>query len=805
MGAIEPARAPTVNPNDPSTWDENFMAARHNPEVAGAAKVNPNDPGTWTDDFMNKTKPAVPGGAAPEDAASPPQIGGLESFGRGAEQMATLGYAPQVNAEVEHLFGNGDYQSNLDRQKTSQNAAWDQHPWAYGSGAAASFVPGAIASVLTAGAPEEAAAVGLGARALAALKGSSNVATLGSAALKGIAGDGGTLLSAGVHGVANALGGTLAQGAIYGSSMGDSLEEKAKDAALGAIGGKVGEKVFGGIGTLVGSIGRGVYNKIFSTIAGDPTNGQVAADAAHKLGFTLPMAAATSGPLAAFSAKVDPFHHVGIAAADTLRQAAEKISDLHGNVLPEDAGSAIKDSFVDWLKGPATTPGTSNHLLDNIYQGVSGLSKSTDRTPLENLKSVVDQAGSDEVNDYGPTLAVVKRALSNPDGLTFNQIRQLRGMVSDKIDFNKLTQDKTLDHGMLETMRNAITKDLYSAADNVGFPGASDAVKAADAQAAPVYNLRSILAKKLGSGSSQDKPDSTVFKNLVQMASVKNGDLKTLSTIKNLVSPDAWDKFSQGYLQHVAPPEGQFTFGNFGKRWNGLSPAAKDLMFGQSGSSATRDTLEGIHTLGQSAGQKLDHYGFNPDTQNMWQTGEIFGLGAEAARGNIGKAAALAAATTGAGKIASRDVARALPPMTARAAYLDNNPGIKSALSKLSDLSFDKTGDVATQVARQAGKMSGAKSLVEGENTFGAPLARWGLLKAGNEYLPSSQEDGHAAGGRIQRASGGKVRKTHEELVQRLMDLAKKAKRHEDAGTKPLLNVPDNAIVKALGVAQEAI
>jgi uncharacterized protein YidB (DUF937 family) len=65
---------------------------------------------------------------------------------------------------------------------------------------------------------------------------------------------------------------------------------------------------------------------------------------------------------------------------------------------------------------------------------------------------------------------------------------------------------------------------------------------------------------------------------------------------------------------------------------------------------------------------------------------------------------------------------------------------------------------------------------------------------------------GHASGGRIERASGGKVDSDlHEKLVNRLMNMAKQAKKVSDKTTEPLLNVPDEAIVKALGVAQEAI
>jgi hypothetical protein len=61
------------------------------------------------------------------------------------------------------------------------------------------------------------------------------------------------------------------------------------------------------------------------------------------------------------------------------------------------------------------------------------------------------------------------------------------------------------------------------------------------------------------------------------------------------------------------------------------------------------------------------------------------------------------------------------------------------------------------------------------------------------------------AGGRIGRASGGKVGMDVKPLVDRLMSLADQAKKATDNNTKPLLNAPDETIVKALRVANQAI
>lgn len=71
----------------------------------------------------------------------------------------------------------------------------------------------------------------------------------------------------------------------------------------------------------------------------------------------------------------------------------------------------------------------------------------------------------------------------------------------------------------------------------------------------------------------------------------------------------------------------------------------------------------------------------------------------------------------------------------------------------------------------------------------------------------ASDKVGNANGGRIGLATGGKTsnKMTHEQLVERLMKLAKQAKAHENEKTEPLLKMPDAVVVKALEVAQRAI
>jgi hypothetical protein len=114
---------------------------------------------------------------------------------------------------------------------------------------------------------------------------------------------------------------------------------------------------------------------------------------------------------------------------------------------------------------------------------------------------------------------------------------------------------------------------------------------------------------------------------------------------------------------------------------------------------------------------------------------------------------------------------------------MPRNAGIKGLQSALQ-------GQAAARAANKA--VSPALSAVEGATNVqqqNSPVFR----KAGGSV------------GRIGRASGGKVKKNVQHLVDRLMNLAEQAKRSTDNNTKPLLDAPDASIVKALRVANEAI
>ena len=111
------------------------------------------------------------------------------------------------------------------------------------------------------------------------------------------------------------------------------------------------------------------------------------------------------------------------------------------------------------------------------------------------------------------------------------------------------------------------------------------------------------------------------------------------------------------------------------------------------------------------------------------------------------------------------------------------------------------------------------------EGAFGDALKKYGNLKDAKSWWHSGTDYAHAvsrgakdilgtttekyasaSGGRIERASGGKVDNAkHERIVNKLMAMATKAKKVTDRTTESLLDEPDESIVKALNVAQQAI
>jgi len=735
---------------------------------------------------------SLPSSRLREIAAQGTDVGPLESFGRGALQGFALGYAPQAIAKAKSLFGDKKYEYELEEQKIAQEAAYQKNPYAYGAG----FVGPTVAS-LAASAP-----VSVPARIISA---APNVATLAGRAVSSIPG---------IRGVGSLLEKPIIQGAIYGSSEGETPEEKLKGAAIGAATAKVGEKVIPPLLSAAGSAAAGAGSFISKYITGNPSSGKIAADIAAKHNISLP-AVADTGPIGKAIARVDVGKNVANASATTLNQAGGKFSDYAGSANAESAGQAIKNSFSDWLKNG------SRQELDAIYRPVNQILSDTSRHYPKNLfmLRIAKENELGNITNVSPLFSDVNRAISyaSQNGLTINEIKNLRKIVSDSINFNRINPTAGVDEKILREIRNSLTKDMLQAADAIGGNSARLGLANADKLAhGKIYSVQEQLAKVLGSGLSSDsKSASGVYNNLARMSRDRSANNDVLQKVKNVVDPQAWDEFSRAWVNYNIVPQSRFSFGNYSSAYNTTSKKAMDIIFGQSGSSPFRNYMDDMYKFSNLAGRRLDQYAQRAtrDAGEDWGTAATLapvfeaaimgGLPLKSTAGLIGASAA--------GRSLSRDIAEALPPPNVRQNffnYLKGNPQAASLYMNLMNMaelgsSKMKSSEFKRNLNALSGMIGADLGTEYDEKILNAMILAGGVIaKSINENLPF-QGSRQADGGRVARASGGRI--LDEDAADKLIRAAEIAKKGIGKQTEAILEKPDEHVVQALAVANRHI
>jgi len=758
---------------------------------------------------------------APEGEQEPPEpkeVGMGSAALRGAKQAFTLGYSPQVTAAIKtgHMVGSDDpeYAKAVAEEKAANEAAWNQHPFAYGAGMVGAAIPAAVAQLFAA--PEEAAVAGtIGAGELIA--NASNVARLAGTGVRAVAGAGEGIAPTLARGAAGALESPLTEGAIYGSSTGDTAEEKLKGAAEGAIGAKILPPIIKGAAGVAGDVASSVIGKPFMrAISGDPTTAEVVGNAAKNIenltGTSLetPAASASTSPVMALATKADPFSQAANSAARHSASVDSVLSNITGDnpPNPEMAGRAIQNSFYnDFITGSG--PKSFRSQMDAIYAPVQSMEASPKQFNPTNLMDAIGnlRTGDDyKINPKGidSAIATIKDGLeSAPDGMTLGYMRKLRQFVSDKMDFNTLNGIDS-DQKTMAALRNALTQDMQATAQKLAGSDTSKAFafQRAEAKASQLYGLKDQLIDSLGNitpGTAGSQTPSNAFFNMVGMAGQRRaGDVAQLSNIKEAISPEAWNQFQRAYINQMSP-SGKFSYGNFGKQYSMMSDPAKDLIFGQAGDKGVRDVMENISTIGRHVGPKLDKL--------TSQAGGISGLQTLEGVATFGAPArALTAMGTAGilGRAGARNITASLPPastLSNLSRAVQSNPKaqeiINSLQTKLADpvLSGTRTGRQVILNALQ--KSSAALSAQTGISL--SPVALHAIIVAGG--YAARHALGHAAGGRIGRKTGGAVKKDAKAEAHRLIALSEKIRKKQAQQTEPLLNLDDTTVAKALEIA----
>ncbi len=162
--------------------------------------------------------------------------GGFESFGRGALQGATLGYADEISGAIESLFTDKTYTQARDEARQANAAASTAHPFLsaageIGGGIASAFVPGLG---LAKGASLAKTALTLGAQGAAAGLGGSNAELAGpNRDIGGAVKDTltGGVVGAGVGGLAHVAGQGVSR--LLESAPAKAVEDRLANVAQG--------------------------------------------------------------------------------------------------------------------------------------------------------------------------------------------------------------------------------------------------------------------------------------------------------------------------------------------------------------------------------------------------------------------------------------------------------------------------------------------------------------------------------------------------------------------------------------------
>jgi hypothetical protein len=787
------------------------------------------------DKFLAETAPSA-GAFDPDkflaetEPAGKPEVGGLESFGRGAAQMFGLGYSPQVIAALKtgSSVGSDDpaYTKELAKQKAATEQAWEQHPWLYGSGMVASAIPSVVNAVF--GGPEELAAagtIGLGSKLLAE---SGNIGSLSGAGLRALAGSEPGLASSALRRAAAFAENPIAQGAVFGSSEGDTAVDKATGAVTGALGAKYAPAVLSGLGTAVKAVGSKVApdiaDPIFSILTNNKDTAIAATNLANDLKLSLPGGAISESKLQNIGQNLDIFNQVPEEAAKTLGGLGNIVSNYVGKAEPKDTGEAVRNAVQSWVTD-TKSPTSFASQMKQIYAPIDQLARSPKIIEPTGLATAVRMARNTPMGqvlgpDLDSTLRVVAPSLNLAEengGLTFAQMKALRQVLSDKISWNQIPGNEALNQDALIALRKAVTQDMTVAASKIGDANTAKAFADVNANASKLYGLRDSLFKIVGNPNASGsgvRDSGAIYKKIIDSASSQGGgNIADLANLKNVVSthaPDAWGSVQKTYAANMAP-NGQFSYNNFNKFYDdNLHPVGKNLLFGDPGSAGLRDTLDKISAFGHldatgrplmdaagkplpltdaaiaarktsTLGPKLDALASKTTQDPLKKYGPLgaagaAGVGAELAlTGFPIKTIGAGAAGYAAGKFGSRNVAA---PATSR-------------------YSPSKGEQVLGQAIQKAAPMIGAQTtstpLAVGAAKAAVPFG----VQAITNQLPSwlySDPSRVNANGRYGRKHGGRV-------SDKLVMAVDRAKKNINNDTKSLLGAHDNHVAQALEIA----
>lgn len=384
-----------------------------------------------------------------------------------------------------------------------------------------------------------------------------------------------------------------------GQSEGD-IGDKAMAGAGGAIEGGTTGMLFGyGLGKLMGKPGLKVKT--------DDPNAPItsAAEAADQLGVDLPKFAAAGDGMMGQAAKGmaqtlanvpivgAPVTKAAQKAVDQIGEASAKAASAFDPAAPNaaQAGEAASSGIIDWIeKGSKARVGEWYKRADDLInkQTTGDLSATRER-----VKSLLERDAASATDVGSKAASFVQEALSRPEGLTFDGMKNLRTALGRAIKDPLITQKPEL-----ESLYSTLTEDMRMLAAKAGGPEGLKAWEKANDIAAKVSGYKKQLAKIVG--VSGDAAPEAVLDKIIAMATQKGtANINRLRVAQQAMGIDNWNSVASAAVGRLGrdAQTGEFSLKAFARGYRNLSEEGRSALFRDAGNIKAARDLDAIAAI----------------------------------------------------------------------------------------------------------------------------------------------------------------------------------------------------------------
>jgi len=287
------------------------------------------------------------------------------------------------------------------------------------------------------------------------------------------------------------------------------------------------------------------------------------------------------------------------AADDTVQGLAQKARDVaseYGSSSALTGGESASSGIRNWITGKsAETSAKFYDRVDNLVDPAVTTQLSATRAKAQ---SILARRANANITEASDAVRRVEEAITNPAGLNYQGIKDLRTYIGEMVDGKRLLP-ADLRPSELKQIYEGLSQDLSSAVRAAGGPRAVDAFNRANTHYRLVSERREALAKIVGADGNV--PPEQVFERLVSMAgNSSKADINRLAQARKAMGKDDWNEVASGLIARMGQTEdatGNVIFSpqRFLTAYQTkLSPAGRNLLFRSGGKEDIAPYLDDI-------------------------------------------------------------------------------------------------------------------------------------------------------------------------------------------------------------------